>query len=179
MVRCSFRTQAPGEGHWEADREGAQGEMSTKPRGQCVPADHAGGSPGPPVPAWPPHAPSGTRVSACLGPHPTAVNKALQSVSFSCCVSSLPPSSARSRPPPSPQASATWARLPGDRRGPHGGAGQGKPGPQREDARLAARDANKLINIRCSSCWCEPLSHRPAHRTSAPSWPTCGRGLFA
>lgn len=35
----SFRPQAPGERHWEADREGAKGEMNTKPRNQCVPAD--------------------------------------------------------------------------------------------------------------------------------------------
>lgn len=35
----SFRPEAPGEGHWEADREGAKGKMNIKPRSQCVPAD--------------------------------------------------------------------------------------------------------------------------------------------
>lgn len=35
----SFRPEAPGEGHWEADREGAKGKMNIKPRNQCVPAD--------------------------------------------------------------------------------------------------------------------------------------------
>ncbi|XP_060005002.1 endothelial differentiation-related factor 1-like, partial [Lagenorhynchus albirostris] len=35
----SHRPQALGESHWEANREGAEGEMNTKPRNQCIPAD--------------------------------------------------------------------------------------------------------------------------------------------
>lgn len=39
----SCRPQAPGEGHWEADRKGAKGEMNTEPRNRCVwPTSSAG-----------------------------------------------------------------------------------------------------------------------------------------
>lgn len=83
----SFRPQAPGERHWEADREGAKGEMNTEPRNRCVPADLVWLVPFDhqrqcrPLP-WP----SGNRVSALPG-NPFYLNllsnKTLQSVCFS------------------------------------------------------------------------------------------------
>lgn len=45
ILLARFRPQAPGEGHREAYREGAEGEMNTKPRSQWFRLSSSGWSP--------------------------------------------------------------------------------------------------------------------------------------
>lgn len=182
-----FRPQAAGEGRGEAHREGAQGEMKTKPRNQRVPAALAGR---PPTPA-PARVPSRGRADRGQPrpdppPDPAVKQNLVTCVLLPFFLPTPRPLVSGGTPLSPPRTSAwLWAWLLGALRGnPSRGRGRGAGWPRQileEESLPPVWLSEPPINVRCPPAgvsrrvWCPRRPRPPSALQHPPSGLLRGR----